>query len=252
MLFAFIPLVFAWLAGKGGRITWADGFFALHAVWIFLALMANHGFSQFNFAMISIVEIFGAYLLGRIAVRGPRSYRTFIRYHFIALLCFLPFILIEMETSNALVQDVFQTIFGRSYGDINHDPRAGFWRAQGPFVHPILWGVFCSIAIANAYYLMKPSRFKGIFGRGFRPFHDVLISVIGTVSRRRLTGSADRLGRDHPQQMEGARHDFGGNIRLSLFRLEPRPDRDRDRNAYLQFRDRLDADHPVHPRHRRK
>ncbi len=170
ILVAFIPLVLAWLGGKAGRITWADAFFALHAVWIFLALMVNNGFGQFKYAMVSIVEIFGAYLLGRIAVRGPTTYRTFLRYHLIALLLFLPFILIEMKTSNAVVQDFYRTIFGRGYHDINHSPRAGFWRAQGPFVHPILWGVFCSIAVANGYYLMRPSRFRSLVRAGFGLF----------------------------------------------------------------------------------
>jgi hypothetical protein len=170
ILIAFIPLVFAWISGKAGRITWADGFFALHAVWIFLALMLNNGMGQFKFAMVSIVEIFGAYLLGRLVVRGPGTYRAFIRYHLIAMIVLLPFILMEMANGNAVVQDIFKAVFQKNYPDINHSPRAGFWRAQGPFTHPILWGVFCSIAVANGYYLMRPSRFKGIVRAGFGLF----------------------------------------------------------------------------------
>jgi hypothetical protein len=46
--------------------------------------------------------------------------------------------------------------------------RMGFYRAQGVFEHPILWGVFCSLAIANVFYLHhRTSFFKGAALAGF-------------------------------------------------------------------------------------
>ena len=40
------------------------------------------------------------------------------------------------------------------------DMRMGLFRAQGVVDHPILWGVFCSIAIANTYYLYRDRRVR--------------------------------------------------------------------------------------------
>ena len=46
--------------------------------------------------------------------------------------------------------------------------RMGFYRAQAVFEHPILWGVFCSLAIANVFYLNhRTSFFRGVALAGF-------------------------------------------------------------------------------------
>ena len=38
----------------------------------------------------------------------------------------------------------------------------GLFRAQACLEHPILWGVFCSIAIANIFYLYRDRRVRGL------------------------------------------------------------------------------------------
>jgi hypothetical protein len=43
----------------------------------------------------------------------------------------------------------------------------GFFRPQAVFEHPILWGVFCSLGIANAFYIWRDKFAKSVLLSGF-------------------------------------------------------------------------------------
>ena len=45
--------------------------------------------------------------------------------------------------------------------------RMGLFRAQAVFEHPILWGVFCSLAIANAFYICREKFVRSVVLTGF-------------------------------------------------------------------------------------
>ena len=45
--------------------------------------------------------------------------------------------------------------------------RMGLYRAQGVLEHPILWGVFCSLAISNAFFIYREKFAKSVVLTGF-------------------------------------------------------------------------------------
>jgi hypothetical protein len=58
--------------------------------------------------------------------------------------------------------------------DIRNKPRLGFTRATVPFHNPIHYGLVCSLAIANAYYIHFRSRLQRLRLTGFATFMTVM------------------------------------------------------------------------------
>jgi hypothetical protein len=169
LLASFLPLLLRLLRGAAGPVTAGDLFFGLHAFWIGVAILANHGTERLAFAGISIVEAFGAYLVGRTLVRNVTDYRTFFRYFLTGLALFAPFALMENLTGRLYFSRLLEPLAGTlpKFQTSASDMRMGFYRAQGVVDHPILWGVFCSIAIANAYFLYRNQRMRSLVLTGF-------------------------------------------------------------------------------------
>lgn len=169
LLVAIVPLAIRWLSGGAGRVTLGDLLVGLHCLWIGLALFAVHGASRIPYAGVTMVEIFGGYLVGRVLVRTVTDYRTFFRYFLIALALLAPLAFVEMLTADMLVSDLLDPIaetLRKVQGSLA-EQRMGFFRAQVVLEHPILWGTFCSIAIANAFYLYRAQPAKSFVLTGF-------------------------------------------------------------------------------------
>ncbi len=160
LVLLFIPLVIRWLSGKAGPLTKTDILFGLFGFWMIVSLLKHHGFSRFPYASVSTIEMFGAYLLGRTLVRNRRDFEMFMGCFFVMLILMLPFVIPEFLTSKAYLLEVFRSIFGVSFNDLNHPPRMGFERAQAVFEHPILFGVFCSFGVANAIFIWHHRKSK--------------------------------------------------------------------------------------------
>lgn len=169
LLVAFVPLVIRWLSGAAGRITVADTFILLHCVWIALAIIANNGTERIPYIGITVIEILGSYLLGRILIRSITDYRIFFRYFMISLAFLAPFALLEMQTARLLLSEIFEPIAAthRKVQGTYEEQRMGFFRAQVVLEHPILFGVFCSIAIANVFYIYREHLAKSLALTGF-------------------------------------------------------------------------------------
>ena len=172
LLVLFIPFAARILQGKVGRVTPVDLLMAAHAAWIFLALIVVHGTARIPYAGITVVELVGGYLLGRVLVRGVDDYRRMIRFLLNSLIFLLPFALIELITGTIVIAEIVGNVFetisrGRSaYG------RMGLERVYAVFAHPILYGLFCSLAIANLYYMAR--------GKGFLRFTGMLFATFMT------------------------------------------------------------------------
>lgn len=172
LLVLFIPYAIRILQGKVGRLTAVDLLMAAHAGWIFLALVMVHGTSRIPYAGITVVELVGGYLLGRVLVRSVNDYRRMIRLLLNSLIFLLPFALIELITGHIVIAEIAGNIFdtisrGRSaYG------RMGLERVYAVFAHPILYGLYCSLAIANLYYMAR--------GKGFLRFTGMLFATFMT------------------------------------------------------------------------
>jgi hypothetical protein len=155
LLVGFLPMLIRWLSGAAGRIAVGDVLIVLHGVWIGVAIFAVHGASRIPFIGITVVETVGAYLAGRLLVRNITDYRTFFRYFLIGLALLAPFVVVENLTGRLVLSETLGALAPThpkaQAGAESH--RLGFVRAQSVMEHPILWGVVCSIAIANVYFL---------------------------------------------------------------------------------------------------
>jgi hypothetical protein len=155
LLAGFLPMLIRWLSGAAGRIAVGDVLIVLHGVWIGVAIFAVHGSSRIPFIGITVVETVGAYLAGRLLVRNVTDYRFFFRCFLIALALLAPFVVVENLTGRLVLNETLgalaPTPSKAQAGAESH--RLGLVRAQSVMEHPILWGVVCSIAIANVYFL---------------------------------------------------------------------------------------------------
>lgn len=167
LLVAFLPLLLRLALGRAGRIAPGDIFMGLHCLWICVALYMNHGAERIPFAGITAVELLGGYLAGRVLIRSAADYRIFFRYFTVALAILLPLAVIEMLTGRMLISEALSPIAETFPKVLLEEQRMGFYRAQGVLEHSILWGVFCSVAIANLFYLFQHRLPKAVLLSGF-------------------------------------------------------------------------------------
>ncbi len=154
LLIAFIPLFFGLISLKAGPIQPIDLFMAGFCAWIALSLYINHGSAQIPYIGITIVEMMGGYMVGRILVRNDRDYRAFFRYFAWGLIFLLPFVLYEQATRRLPISEILGKAF-ITFPYVDFPQRMGMNRIQAVFEHPILYGLFCSVAIGNFYFLYR-------------------------------------------------------------------------------------------------
>lgn len=167
LLLSFIPML-GWLfAGRAGKIILPDILIMFLCVWIFVTLLYHDGISRLAFSGISAVELLGGYLLGRCLIRNVVDFKRLIRLHLICLMVMFPFATVEFLTGRQIwaeILDVFGSVVYR--GDSSR-PRMGFDRVLGGFEHPILFGLFCSMAAANVVYVWRDKLFAAFSRLGF-------------------------------------------------------------------------------------
>ncbi len=150
-----VPFALKVLRGGAGRFTLVDLVFILSGLWIMLALVVSHGTERIPFAGITVVELIGGYFVGRVLVRNLQDYNAIIRFILIAMICLLPFALIEAVTGKMILPDLFRIAFDAPYRGGSAYGRMGLERVYSVFDHPILFGLFCSVALANVFYLFS-------------------------------------------------------------------------------------------------
>ena len=168
LLIMFVPMLLTVLSGKVGRVRAIDICFILLGVWIAIAMTVNHGSTQIAFTGITVVELVGGYLVGRCFIRNSTDYRLFFRYFFYCLVFMLPFVILEQITQKPLLNQLLGAVL-RTHADYSGERRLGLNRVQGFFEHPILYGMFCSLGIANFYFLTA-SLTKRLAMTGFATF----------------------------------------------------------------------------------
>ena len=151
LLLSIIPLTLQLFAGRFGRIVAPDWLLFLVALWMMIALIAVHGVSRLQFAGITAVEAIGGYMVGRAFVRHEIDFRYVFKFMVMAMVVLLPFTIIENVTGSLVLPDLLRKLPGveapirgrTAYG------RLGLERVYSVFAHPILWGLFCSMAFSN-------------------------------------------------------------------------------------------------------
>lgn len=158
LLVAAPPCIILWLAGSMGRIRLPDIALMLMCLWIVLSYGVIHGGAKaLEGGGIRALETMGAYLMGRLLIRTPDDFYRMVLILFRIVLVLLPLALAETVLGRAIVLEIFRSAFD-TYPTIYHELRFGLRRVQGPFEHPILFGVFCSSVFGLAWYVLGYGR----------------------------------------------------------------------------------------------
>lgn len=124
------------------RITWPDVIIVTATAWICLAMsITSVAEEAFTGSVAHIADVGLAYFFARAAIRNLRDLRMFLLLLLPGLLAVGAIMVLEAMTSRHIIQGIASQLTGReiNYGS---SPRWGLMRAQGPFVHPILAGIF--------------------------------------------------------------------------------------------------------------
>lgn len=166
LLITILPCLYMWVTGRAGRILMADIALLLFWLWGTLSLAIHHGLAAaLQSGGITFIETMGAYLLARCYIRTADDFRSVVKFLFWIVIFLLPFGILEATTGRKPLIEFFQLVVDTV--PINTDPpRMGLTRVQGPFEHPILFGVCCGSIFAMAYLVLGYQ--KTFFQRGIR------------------------------------------------------------------------------------
>lgn len=147
LLLSFLPCLMRLLSGRAGPIRSIDLIIALHLVWSYLVFAYHHGASGLESGGIRMLEMGGAYLIARTCVLNKNDFRGCFALLGVLLCLLAPLVLIESLTGHHFIKNAAAVLTGNSLTQ-GMEPRSGFYRAYGPFDHPILLGVFAATALS--------------------------------------------------------------------------------------------------------
>ena len=156
LLIMVVPNMIHLLSGKAGPLNGVDLAVIAHGVWCIIALGSYGGFAQaLESGGIYFVECFGAYAMGRRYIRNVADFQALSILIAIVICGLFAVALPESVTHTHFVRETFRAVLGGP-GLQFIEPRMGLARAYGSFEHPILFGVFCSMAFATAWFVARP------------------------------------------------------------------------------------------------
>lgn len=162
LLLIFItPLLVRLLLGRAGPLMRTDYLILLYSAWIAITYTFHYGTTRVALSGITIIEQLGAYLVGRVLIRNSTDYTIVIRTFFISILILLPFSILELLTGRNLWAELFDLFVSVRPKDGSAYGRMGLERVTSGFEHPILYGLFCSLGLANLFYFSR-SKVKAI------------------------------------------------------------------------------------------
>lgn len=149
LLIMVLPCIAMWLGTKTGPVKGVDFLVIGFSVWSFISIFVLHGFERWESAGIFTLETIGAYLLARVFIRSPQQFYFMIKCFCWGIAAMVPFALIETTTSRIPIAEIMG-VLSKVHPDLQHEMRFFLHRVQGPFEHPILFGVFCASMTAPA------------------------------------------------------------------------------------------------------
>lgn len=148
MLAAFLPLVGLLLAGRLGPVLPTDGLLTLHVLLAALALTVNSPDRAATAAGSHVLDTLAPYLLARAVVRTGADFTAVVLATGLAVICTLPFAVIEALTHRDVLLRLLEAIPNVTMpAETPVDLRLGLDRVQAGFGHPILYGIFCSLSV---------------------------------------------------------------------------------------------------------
>lgn len=156
LILLIVPLALRLLMGRYGRVLPTDILFALHIVWMTVALMVNNPDQAIQNAGSTGVEFIGGYLLGRAFIRTPEAFVALIKFLTVCALLLLPAALYEIQNGHAiLLQWLAKLPVVGTIPDVQTWPRYGLHRVQAVFGHPIHYGLFSTIVFSLCFVGLK-------------------------------------------------------------------------------------------------
>lgn len=158
LLVIFFPAIFFWLSGRAGPIRLPDICVLGICFWTTISYSVVHGLTE----MIETIGIFwietlGAYLIGRCYIRTPEAFYAMVRILFRVGVLIFPFAVYETMTGQNMILTLFDKV-GNIYVIVSKEQRLGLDRVQGPFPHPIHFGVFFLTLCGLVYYVLGYGR----------------------------------------------------------------------------------------------
>lgn len=146
---AVVVPVQLFLMRRLGPVTVVDWLICFYAFWVMLSYIENHGTSKIVFGGLQVVNILGAYMVGRVAIREVAHLQAVARLMPIFIIFLLPFAIYENINARYVIPAFIESIPGlTTVGEIDYGRRLNLDRAQVVFRHPIHWGLYCSLPIA--------------------------------------------------------------------------------------------------------
>lgn len=152
LLILFLPVLLMLVRGRAGRLHLCDFSVFFFAIWMALSEFYHRGGEGIESIGITTLETLGAYLIGRTVIRSPETFRKASMFLFATSMTLLPFAIYETLTGHNITLQFWSAI-GQTNPDVPKEARLGLDRVQGPFDHPILFGVFYTPVIGLAYYV---------------------------------------------------------------------------------------------------
>lgn len=154
LIILIFPATYRLASGRAGRIRMADISIFLICIWSAISFLFIYG-PENSIEKIGImaVETFGSYVVARSYIRSPEQFHSLVKLLFTILVIVAPFALYETLTSTNIILDTFSKI-GTTYPDVYKDARWGLDRVQGPFEHPILFGVFMGSILGLSFFVL--------------------------------------------------------------------------------------------------
>ena len=167
LLAAFAPAVVYALSGRMGRWRVPDYIVVTFGLWMIAAIFVNEGASKLPYATVLALELVGGYLLGRLLVRNAADWKRLVKVHLWLIAIMAPFAAVELFTGIQLWAIMLDPIGDVTWRGVSSRPRMGMERVLAGFDHPILFGLFCSIAAANIFYIWRHTVMRALVGVGF-------------------------------------------------------------------------------------
>jgi hypothetical protein len=175
LMVMIVPVMFRLLMGAYGRVIITDWLFVAHTLWMAVALGVNSPEAVVTQVGSVGMEFLGGYAIGRAYVRTPEVFLALCRTLALIVLCLTPFALYEAQTGRPLIVEYIGRLPGiNSVAIVSIDQRLGLERVQGPFAHPIHFGLFCSVAFSLTFVALK-----GVVSAGRRWVTAIVVAVTG-------------------------------------------------------------------------
>jgi hypothetical protein len=156
LIVMIIPVMIRLLMGAYGRVILTDWLFVAHTLWMAVALGVNSPEAVVTQVGSVGLEFLCGYAIGRAYVRTPEVFLALCRALALIVLCLTPFAIYEAQTGRPLIVEYIARLPGiNSVEIVTIEGRLGMERVQGPFAHPIHFGLFCSVSFSLTFVALK-------------------------------------------------------------------------------------------------